>query len=339
MIPLKIREYIEGKVLLKSVPKVLNIELTNFCNLSCPMCVAKNTREQGFLDLNLLKKIIDDNKKILKNQFIWLHFNREPLLHPHFPEIIRILKENEIRTRLSTNTTLLTKENSFRLMKAGLDYIVFSIDGATKETYEKIRVGGKFEEVEKNIINFLKIKKKEGFKTKTQIQIIRMKENRNEIKSFVQRWKKTDINYINVKSFCSRAGQVREGVNRFTELSKLQRRIKNRLPCFYLWETLIILWDGKVIGCCQDLCGELKVGDIKNENLMKIWNSSKLVDLRRRQANGDFSMIPCKHCPDWKGFPQNYPHYFFQELINLFFRKFLKRERKDEGINIIFNRK
>lgn len=48
MIPLKIREYIEGKVLLKSVPKVLNIELTNFCNLSCPMCVAKNTREQGF---------------------------------------------------------------------------------------------------------------------------------------------------------------------------------------------------------------------------------------------------------------------------------------------------
>jgi len=83
MIPLKIKEYIEGKTILSSIPKVLNLEVTNFCNLNCPICVVKNTREQGFLDISLLKKIIEENKTILKDQFIWLHFNGEPLLHPY----------------------------------------------------------------------------------------------------------------------------------------------------------------------------------------------------------------------------------------------------------------
>lgn len=338
MIPLKVKDYIQGKIVLNSIPKILNLEVTNFCNLDCPICVAKNTREQGFLDLNLLKKLIKENKKILKNQFIWLHFNGEPLLHPHFPKIIRILKKNGIRTRFSTNATLLNEESSLKLMKAGLDYIVFSVDGYTKKTYEKIRKGASFEKVENNILNFLKIKKEQGFKTKTQIQIIKMKENKYEIKPFIQKWKKTDINYINVKSFCSRAWRARK-ISEFTELPGLEKKIKNRFPCFYLWETLIILWNGEVISCCQDLRGELKVGDVKNENLLQIWNSPKLVDLRKRQLNGDFSMTPCNQCPDWKGFPQNYPYYFSQTLIKLFLKKIFKREIKDEGINIIFNRK
>lgn len=338
MIPIKIKEYIQGKIILSSTPKILNIEVTNFCNLNCPICVAKNTRKQGFLDLNLLEKIIKENKTILKNQFIWLHFNGEPLLHNDFPKIIQILKENGINTRLSTNATLLTEEISSKLMEAGLDYIVFSVDGYTKDTYEKIRKGANFEQVERNILNFLKIKRKKRFKTKIQIQIIKTKENAKEIKPFIQKWKKTDVNYINVKSFCSRAWRARE-INRFAEVLGLKKRIENRFPCFYLWETLIILWDGKVIPCCQDLSGELEVGDVKNENLLQIWNNSRMVDLRKRQLKGDFSMIPCNRCPDWKGFPRNYFYYFSNSFFKFVLKKIFNRERKDEGINIIFNRK
>jgi len=338
MIPLKVKEYIKGKAVLSSVPKILNLEVTNFCNLNCPICVAKNTREQGFLDINFLKKIIKENKAVLKNQFIWLHFNGEPLLHPQLSEIIKIFKEVGVKTRLSTNATLLTKEKSLELMKAGLDYIVFSVDGNTRETYEKIRKGAKFEKVENNILNFLRIKKEEGFKTDTQIQIIRMKENENEIESFIKKWKKTDINYINVKSFCTRAWRVGE-IDKFGDVVKLKNKIIQRPPCFYLWETLIILWDGEVIACCQDLKGELKIGDLRKDTLEQIWNGPKLMNLRNQQVNGDFSMIPCNWCPDWKGFSRNYFTYFLQAFTKLFFKKLLKHELKDEGINIIFNQK
>lgn len=118
MIPLKIKEYIKGRIVLSSLPKILNLEVTNFCNLNCPMCVAKNTREQGFLQLDLLRKIIKENQETFKNQFIWLHFNGEPLLHPKISEIIKLLKQNKIRTRLSTNATrsgFQSYESRFRL--------------------------------------------------------------------------------------------------------------------------------------------------------------------------------------------------------------------------------
>jgi len=341
MTPLKVKEYIEGKEFLSSIPKILNLEVTNFCNLNCPICVAKSTRKQGFLDLNLLNKIIKENEKVLRNQFIWLHFNGEPLLHPRLSEIIRILKKAGVKTRISTNATLLNKEKSLEIMRAGLDYIVFSVDGSTKETYEKIRRGADFEEVEDNIFGFLGIKKKKKFKTETQIQIIKMKENEKEIKPFIKKWKKTDIDYINVKSFSTRAWQaeeIREHVNTMG-LSKLKNRIHHRSPCFYLWETLIILWNGEVVACCQDLKGDLKIGDLKKENLMEIWNNHKLLKLRRQQLNNDFSMTPCAQCPDWKSLPRNYLVYFYQAFIKLFFKKVLNRELKDEGINIISNRK
>ncbi len=338
MIPLKTKEYIAGKTRLSSIPKSMNLEVTNICNLNCSICVRKNVREQGFLDTGFLEKIIKENAEEFKGQSIWLHYGGEPLLHPQLSEIIKILKSSGVRTRLSTNATLLTKEKSFELMKAGLDYIVFSVDGNTKETYEKIRRGGIFEEVENNILNFLKIKKDENFKTETQIQIVRIKINEQEVKPFVRKWKKTDINYINVKSFSTRAGKVAE-IDKFGDSSEFEKKIFNRPPCFFLWETLIILWNGDVLACCQDLCGELKLGNLKENNLMEIWNNSKLIDLRKRQLNNDFSMEPCNRCPDWKGYPRNYFHYFIDVLSRRFLKEFLKTEKKDEGIHIIFNRK
>lgn len=337
MIPLKVKEYIEGRLILSSIPKILNLEVTNFCNLNCPICVAKDTREQGFLQLDFLKKIIKENQKILKNQFMWLHFNGEPLLHPQLFEITKLLKQYGIKNRLSTNATLLTEEMSFKLMKAGLDYVVFSVDGATKETYEKIRKGANFKIVERNILNFLKIKRKYNFPTKTQIQFIRMKENEKETKDFIKKWQKTDINFINIKSFCSRAWQVQE-LNQFEEIKKLEKRIIRRLPCFYLWETLVILWNGEVIVCCQDLLGKLKVGDLRKDTLFKIWNNQKMQELRYKQLKGDFSMEPCNHCPDWKYVPRTYFGYTAREIYRNFFKNFLKQEFKDEGIRIIFNK-
>jgi MoaA/NifB/PqqE/SkfB family radical SAM enzyme len=41
-----------------------------------------------------------------------------------------------------------------------VDRISFSVDGTTKETYERIRIGAKFEDVIENIINLLR--EKEG---------------------------------------------------------------------------------------------------------------------------------------------------------------------------------
>ena len=45
-----------------------------------------------------------------------------------------------------------------QLLDCGLDYVILAFDGATKETYEKYRVGAVFEKTRENILAFLEKK-------------------------------------------------------------------------------------------------------------------------------------------------------------------------------------
>ena len=333
----KSREYVEKKCQLSSNPRVLNIEVTNKCNLQCTICPRKDgNTEFGFMDINFLKKIIDENRSVLNGQAVWLHFSGEPLLHPDLSKIIKLLKENNIRTMLSTNAVLLDEKKSLDLLSAGLDYIVFSFDGYSKKAYEDVRMGANFDKVKKNILNFLKIKEKNGFKTTTQIQFIELKTNIKEVDNFINEWKKTSVNHINIKSFCTRAGRV-ENIENFS-LNSNKQNIKRR-PCFYLWETLVVLWNGDVIACCQDLKCELVVGNLKKQKLLEIWNSPRLQEIRKRQIGGDFSMDPCAGCDDWKNHPVSYSGTIYNSVLKKTKEKIFNKIIKDEGINIMINNK
>ena len=64
---------------------------------------------------------------------------------------------------LNTNGTLLPEERSRKFLKSGITRLRFSLDAATKETYEKVRLGGKYDVTMRNIENFLRIKKEENY--------------------------------------------------------------------------------------------------------------------------------------------------------------------------------
>ena len=58
---------------------------------------------------------------------------------------------------------MLSEERARKFLKSGATRLRFSLDAATKETYEKVRLGGKYETTMKNIDNFLQIRKQEKF--------------------------------------------------------------------------------------------------------------------------------------------------------------------------------
>jgi radical SAM protein with 4Fe4S-binding SPASM domain len=337
-IPIKSREYIEKKCVLTSVPRVLNIEVTNKCNLRCSICPNKEGDSFGFMDIGFLGKIIEENRDVLVGQAVFLHFGGEPLLHPDLPAIIKLLKKNGIRTMLSTNGTLLDDAISFDLMEAGLDYIVFSFDGYTRKTYEDIRRGANFDAVKRNILNFLKIKEENGFGITTQIQFVKTKTNAGEIDDFIEEWKKTNINHINIKSFCTRAGRV-ENIEEFSLRGRKDSMPSKRCPCFSLWETLIILWNGDVLACCQDLKNEFKLGNLREHTLTDLWNSPLLVEARRKQIKGDFSMSPCSRCDDWiyHRHPSSRLGFLCHSAVLKMKEKLSNQIIKNEGIHIIIN--
>ena len=115
------------------------LELTNKCNFHCEFCPSDSqTRLHGYMEMSLVKKILDEisQKKIVPT--INLHLMGEPTLHPKLNEILAYAKSKNIKTDLTTNGSTLVKKRVPKLLDNISGSIVASLMTPTEETY-KIR--------------------------------------------------------------------------------------------------------------------------------------------------------------------------------------------------------
>ena len=285
-------------------PIVSAIETTNYCNLRCIMCpYSKMTRKKTHMKFSLFKKIIDESE--FYGMMPWLHLFGEPLMNPEIFDIIKYCKNRGLSSGLSTNITLLSPENSLRLLKSGLDLVILSLDGAIKETYEKIRSGSDFETAKQNIRTFLNLKKREHSNIYVILSIIRMRETEKELEAFKKEWYNLGINEIQIKGFTVWGSQVKEIEKLAPEGWKLESRIP-RYPCKHFWTDVVVAVDGKVLPCCFDYDAKLVLGDLNKQTLLEIWNSDVVKKVREAQGRGDFNNPLCKDCTEWEGYPTDH---------------------------------
>ena len=113
------------------------LELTNKCNFHCEFCPSDSqTRLHGFMELPLVKKIVDEisEKKIVTR--INLHLMGEPTLHPKLNEILAYAKNKDVKVDLTTNGSTLVKKRVPMLLDNISGSIVASLMTPTKETYK-----------------------------------------------------------------------------------------------------------------------------------------------------------------------------------------------------------
>ena len=123
-------------------PSTIVVETTYECNLRCKTCwfygksgIFKDKKISGGLSFEQLKKVVD-NVAWFKP---YLYFTGgEPLINKSTLPIIKYAKKKGLIVGIVTNGTLLTKENSKKLISSNLDFITVSIDGP-KQTHDKIR--------------------------------------------------------------------------------------------------------------------------------------------------------------------------------------------------------
>lgn len=270
------------------LPLEIGIEVINVCNLRCIMCpyeemVTKRTRPQKKMSFTLFKKIIDEIAPFA--ELIYLHGLGEPLLHPQIFKFIQYAKDKGIRVGISTNAMLLDKIKSKKLLDLGIDYVILAMDGATKEIYEKIRVGGNFEQVEENIKNFLQMKKRRKKAPFTVIQFIAMKENEKEVSLFLAKWQRKGADVVRIKPKIALRDEDKKGRVRITPY------------CFHIFRQLNIYSDGTVTPCCEDVHGRYPLGNVKKEGIKKLWNSQKMKILRKKNFQRKREQINiCKTC-------------------------------------------
>jgi len=82
----------------------------------------------------------------------------EPFLTPRLPQFVAVAERNGAELSLNTNATLLKDTGLLRRVMRQSSVLRFSVDGATAETYEAIRVKSSFENVISNIQLAVKIR-------------------------------------------------------------------------------------------------------------------------------------------------------------------------------------
>ena len=124
---------------------VIRMDTINFCNLRCKMCYYSSdyNRKKEQMDLSLFRKIAE--QVFPKTRFLYLSCATEPMMNKEFASFVRAAGEFKVPfTSFCTNGQLIREEVIQACIETGQSEIIFSIDGATAETYEEIRRGGKW---------------------------------------------------------------------------------------------------------------------------------------------------------------------------------------------------
>jgi len=300
-------EYNRGLTKLKSLPDVFAIESTNYCNIKCVMCPRGEPdimeRALGHMADDVFKKVIDGWEFF--SEPCWFHLFGEPLMHPRLFEQIEYAKAAGISNLgISSNATLLTQKKAEQILDSRLDTMLLCIDGNDKETYEQIRKSAAFtyEEVCENVRNFLTLKKRMGkTKPRTIVQIIVMEQTKTQLAPFKEMWEAAGADEVAFKQYTTWGSQdERFGLLAPSEQQGALGAVRKH-ACFFMWQSVVVHWDGRVVPCCYDFDGAMVVGDLKEQSLAEIWNGLRYQTLRGMELDGANTTPLCVACTDAPG--------------------------------------
>jgi radical SAM protein with 4Fe4S-binding SPASM domain len=275
-------DHAAGRTAARARPTHLKLELTNFCNLECPMCPhPQMRREVGYMDPALFRRVID--QALPELEFVYLHHLGESLFHPRIGELVRHVRDRGVPSGLSTNATFLDQRRARALVDNGLDFLVVSLDAATAHTYAQMRTGGDFASTVANVRELLALRTH----TIVSVQLIVTDWNRDEARRFAAEWRDSGA-HVMLKEPRDWAGLVRVP-------GCAQKSPQGR--CALPWTELTVLWDGAVVPCANFWERDFTVGDLSRQSLDEVWNGPAMRALRDSHAAGTLDEIPvCRGC-------------------------------------------
>jgi MoaA/NifB/PqqE/SkfB family radical SAM enzyme len=129
-----------------AAPLYVAWQITNECNLACLHCIEESGPGKAFadeLDTVQLFSVLD---QLLDHQVPYLSFSGgEPMLHPQFFRMVEHVCAGGAQLKIETNGHYLSAENCARLKELGVKAVQVSLDGASAQTFERMRVRGNFD--------------------------------------------------------------------------------------------------------------------------------------------------------------------------------------------------
>lgn len=175
-------------VLSPATPARLQLEVTAACNLRCRMCIVRyrppfpRSASVSFTEFERLVAGMPGLREVV------LQGIGEPLLAPDLYRMVAWCAEHGIDVGFNSNATLLTRRAGERLIDAGLSWLCISLDGASAETYEFVRDGARWQTVERNVSQFVALKRRRGVEhPRLSLVMVLMRRNYRELPGVVAR--------------------------------------------------------------------------------------------------------------------------------------------------------
>jgi len=300
---------ISGKMIHWGMPVSIAIEPTTACNLRCPECpsgLRSFSRPTGNLKANFFNSIISQISK--HTYYLIFYFQGEPYINPSFLEMVKEASDKGIYTATSTNAHFLSKENSIKTVKSGLNRLIISIDGTTQETYSSYRIEGSLEKVLEGTKNIVEAKKQLNSKSPYLIfQYLVVKPNEHQIEEAKQLAKDLGVDEIRFKT--AQIYDFEKGSNLIPDNPKYSRYKKDVLGkfiidnpllnhCWRLWHSPVITWDGNVVPCCFDKDAKHRLGNLNDESFKNVWRGNKYNQFRRSVLRSRKEIDICANCSE-----------------------------------------
>ena len=184
--------YIKSNAVLHGQPERiqhLRLAIDDSCNLRCPSCRKDLIFHKEGSAFNLGIKLADKINDWLYNykQPIQVHIGSDG--DPFASHIYRYFME-QTPERDNIKYSILTNGLMFKEFHTKVPYVInnlqelgVSIDGASKETYEKLRLGGNWEKINQNLKCISELKKKHNFRF--ILHFVVQKENYHEMEKII----------------------------------------------------------------------------------------------------------------------------------------------------------
>ncbi len=264
-------------------PDVVRVETTNACNARCTICPHRRMqRPIRRMDDQRFAQIVDECARHGCRE-IHLHNFGEPLLDRSLEERIRYAKRRRLKkVKIFSNGSLIDAGRARGLVAAGLDEIKISIDGATREEFERIRFPLKFDKVIQNIKDLVAVRNDAQSDLTIRVACCSTSDKNGTMRSLEE--------IVDGFSF----GKVHNWAS--GDFPTNGRRI--RKPCSRLWRTFTILSNGGVALCCLDYDGNLLLGKVGDgASILEIWNGDAYRRVRQKHKDARQAEISlCSRC-------------------------------------------
>ena len=171
--------------------------------------------------------------------------------------------ETVVDIQMNTNAVRLNERTAAQLLNSGLTRLLIGFDAYSKEVYETVRVGAKYETVIANVLDFLDMKKKlKAVFPVVRVSFVRTSVNEYEAGAWLDFWKER-VDYLTIQEYITEAHDDSRDYL-FPQHHKKDYLIDvDNFYCQQPFERVAVRGDGMVLPCCQ-YAPELSIGNVNH---------------------------------------------------------------------------